>query len=129
MKKFIKKTFSVFFGQEVRVINLPDDNIDMGIYVVRDKKFRKIDDKELAEYTPDYGLSTDKDYKNWVYMIAVHHEAIIRNNELVSPPDSELQESVMFYGSAENAFEALIMTVMKDKFKNLLLDYQMEEHE
>ncbi len=127
MKKLIAKTFSVFFGQDVRVINLPDDNIDMGIYVMRDKNFRKISDKELAEYNPDFAIATNnKDFNSWVYLITVNYDAIIRNNEVISPPDSEMQESVMFYPSAEKALEALIMTIMKDKFKIILMEWSYE---
>ena len=57
MEKLIKKAFAKFFGKEVRMINIPNDNIDMGIYIIYDKKTGKLSDSKLAEIAPDYVIT------------------------------------------------------------------------
>lgn len=130
MKKLIEKTFEEFFNQKVRVINLPDDEIDMAIYVVHDKKFEKMSERQLATFGFDFAITrTNGEQKNnWVYMVSNHHEAIIRNNEVISPPDYEIYESVEIFLSSENALEGLILSIVKEKFSEIKMDVEMEEN-
>jgi hypothetical protein len=128
MKNLIEKTFKELLNMEVRVINLPQDDIDMAIYVVRDKKTRKMSEKELATFGFDYAITrTNKHVNNWVYIITVFHDAVFSNNELVSPPDSSEVESVNIYKSSERALADLIVHITKNNFELMLMEWEMEE--
>jgi len=128
MKKLIQKAFKDLLNLEVRVINLPDDDIDMGIFVIRDKKTRKMPENELATYGFDYTITrTTKFAETWVYTITVFHDAVFSQNELVSPPDSSEIESVNTYTNAERALGDLIVHITKNNFELMLMEWQMEQ--
>ena len=128
MKKLIEKTFKELLNMEVRVINLPDDDIDMAIFVVRDNKTRKMSEKELSTYGFDYAITrTTKHGDNWVYITTVFHDAVFSNNELVSPPDSSEVESVSIYKTSERALGDLIVHITKNNFELMLMEWQMEQ--
>jgi hypothetical protein len=130
MKDLIVKSFKEILNLDVRVLNPSEDDIDMAIYVVRDKKIRKMSEKELEKYSFDYAVTRVNSHDNslWVYMRAYSIDAkYSRNGEFVSPPEIDYQESMMTFKTAELALRELIIEEIKDKFKDLLL-WQEEEN-
>ena len=126
MKKLVEKSFKDILNMNVRMINLPDDDIDMGIFVVHDKKTLKMSEKELSKYEFDFALTrTGKEWNSWVYLITQKIEAVFRNNELVSPPDSIVHESVMTYVTAEQALRGLILEITKNTYDEILAEHKM----
>lgn len=108
---------------EVRVINIPQDNIDVGIFVIHDKKMRKMDEKKLAEYSFDYAIT--RNGKSWIYLQGIHINALIRNNEVISPPETIISESVQTYKSSEKAFLELVKLIFEEKTKELIIEWEM----
>ena len=120
-KKFIQRTFKELLNLDVRVINLPDDNIDMGIFVVRDKKTAKMSEKELSEFSFDYALThVGKTFDKWCYITMLFIDGIERKGEIVQPPDEFPRESTLTYNNMENSLLGLINEIVKDRFERIL---------
>jgi hypothetical protein len=129
MKGFIVRTFKELLNMKVRVINLPEEEIDMGIYVVHDKRTAKMKEKELATFMADYAITRLNPTSNqWIHMIAVHSEGIVRNGEVEAPPDSDFKESQLTFNHSELALRDLVVELIKDRFDDLLMcQEEMEE--
>lgn len=130
MNKLIISAFKNILSLDVRVIPLPDDDIDMGIFIIHDERTAKMDDKELSEFAFDFAITRiDSSSKEWLYMVTKFTDGVIRNGEVVSPPDSDYFESPSTYSSAENALQVLIIEIVKEKFNNLLMCREENEND
>lgn len=120
MENLIVESFKEILDIRVRATYLPDDEIDYGIFFIGSKEIERMSNKELTTYAPDYAITrVGKNFNEWIYMIGVNHQAIIKNNEVVFPPDFELIESKIFYNSSVKALEELLINIVKDHFGEL----------
>lgn len=118
MEKLIKRAFKELLNLDVIVIQIVEEDIDFGIFIKENVK--NISERDLVEYSIDYGISKT-DNEKWFYIKAINHNAIIRNGECISPPDVEYSESVIVFDNKEKALENLILSVISDGFDDLLL--------
>lgn len=123
MKKLFVTIFKEMFNIDVRVINIPQDNIDVAIFIAHDRKMRKMSEKKLAEYDFDYAVT--RNGNSWVYLQATHLDALVRNNEVISPPETIVTESVQTYTSAEKAFLELTKSIFSEKTTEIIREWEM----
>lgn len=119
METLIKKAFKEYFNKDVRVLNIPEQDIDMAIYLDNGDMFHRFSNDDLSEFAYDYAITRDG-FDNWIHLIAFDIEGIVRNGEVESPPDVEYYESLIGYNTAEEAFEGLLVQIFKDKFNGML---------
>jgi len=130
MEKLIKKVFNEILDQEVRIINLPEDDIDMAIYVVRDKRIKKISNSELAKYGFDYAITRfSPKSRQWLYIISEFTDGVVSKGEPVEPPDTIFNESVMTYDNSEKALQELILHLVKNNIGEIIMEHEYKPYE
>jgi len=124
LSKFIVDSFKDILKIDVRIVF---DDFDVNIYK-NDQYNDDISDKELLEYNPDYVLTKNRNMK-CIYGVGYNIDPIIRNGEVLSPPDCDIKYSKIEHDLYESALVELIKTIVSYHIDDIYEDvyYNLEK--